>query len=343
MRTSYYKYLSAGDLFNIRKKHKLGNKLQIRDFTCVLPYASMIVDKFGKVYICGCHGFLPYPVGNILDFDSIEDIWSHPIAKKLQENTKAGSNFKFCQLSHCTPRYEHEWDGVCFFVVAIDDSCNLQCPSCRTSMIHYNSGPVYEERQLYMNKFLELLTNFERPTLIELGGDGEVFSSKIYSQAVYDYVPRKEHNFSIRSNATLINQKRLMNSKVIDQLQHFVISIDAGSEEVYNIVRPPGHWKKLIDNLDFLKENGYRFELSFVLQKSNLYDVMNWVNLCAKYGCLGVLTAVDDWSTWGDKFHEQQVYLDTHPLYNDWKKIYNEIKGHTYSSGIFFGSEEVLV
>jgi len=342
MDTKYLKEVrSLGNHAMLKNKYIFGHNLEQKDFTCTNPYRSMSVTETGLVYVCTCHGHLPYPVCHISDLNQLEDVWEMPVSKKLQENTKSGSTFKFCDLGQCAPETNDR--EMYRFVLAIDSSCNLQCPSCRLEINFLKEGPKFKKRREYMRKFAGLLSNFKKKTITEIGGDGEPFASKVYGEFLYNYTPLENHFFSIRSNGTLIDHKKLLKSKVCQQVEYFTISIDAGSEEVYNIVRPPGSWKNLHQNLNFLKDSGYNFHLNFVVQKNNYRDLINFVDVCNNYGVTGILSGVNDWSTWfrlddtGRKynaFEEQQVFASTNALYYDWLSVCANFKLHPYKNNI---------
>lgn len=315
-----------------------------KDDYCMMPYRSALLPKTGNAYICTCHGHLPYAVCNIMELNSIEELWEKPVAKILQKSTSVGGSFKFCNTKKCGgPHKWYEYSDINLheyeFILAVDDTCNLQCPSCRTELRHLKAGAEFDRRENYAKHFMDMLSKFEHSSLIEIGGDGEPFVSKIYSDIIYNYTPNNKHKFRIRSNATLLNQRKFLESKVVKQLDSFTISIDAGSEEVYKKVRYPGNWNHVINSLDFLKENNVEFSLNFVVQKNNFRDLLNFVNLCQHYQCGGNITAIEDWGTWGSEsnnsFEEQAVYLKNNPLFHECKTILDKVKEHPWHSNLY--------
>ena len=69
--------------------------------------------------------------------------------------------------------------------------------------------------------------------------------------------------------------KQLPDSKILPNISEFKISIDAGSKEVYEVVRRPGKFDKLIENLDWMHENkpeGANIHFRFVCQKANALE-----------------------------------------------------------------------
>ena len=366
MDTKYLKLVrKTGGHVALRSKYRDKIDLSVKNFTCYVPTSNMTMDKDGYVFICSCEGYLPYPVGHIFDFDSLYNVWNNPVAKKIQENTKSGSTFKFCNLKYCQTQYIPDPFNTFKFNIATDVSCNLQCPSCRNELMFYKSGKQFEDKKSYIEKFMSLLSEFNENAITEFAG-GEPFASKIYSEIIYNYKPKQQHRFIIRSNATLIDQTKFETSTMLQSnIEEFSISIDAGTKGVYNIVRPPGKWETVLNNLQFLKDNNYAFHMSFVVQKNNFKDVINFINLCEKFEVDGRITAVEDWATWtasdwDDKykilagpellkeriknFKKQQVFMPDNELYNEWVKIYNNIIAHPhYINGNIVLSSPFLV
>jgi len=346
MKADYLRHIRKAPSYGgIVRKHAIGDFQTYpfgKDDYCMLPYRSALIAKSGSTFVCTCHGHLPYPVCNIMELNSIEELWERPVAKILQKSTSAGGSFKFCNTKKCggpVTCLETDSNQKYEFILAIDDTCNLQCPSCRTELRHLTAGAEFDQREQYAKHFMDMLSKFDHSSLIEIGGDGEPFVSKIYSDIIYNYIPNNKHKFRIRTNATLLNQRNFLESKVIKQVKSFTISIDAGSEEVYKKVRYPGNWNHVINSLDFLKENNFKFSLNFVVQKNNFRDLLNFVNLCQHYQCIGHITAVEDWGSWGwgsnSSFEDQAVFLKNHTFFNECKTILDKVKEHSWNSSLY--------
>ena len=363
---------------------------------CYQPSTTIAIDFSGSCFVCSCPAWVPYPIGNILDFESFEEVWAHPIAKKIQANTEPNASFKFCDTSVCgvehTEAYEYVYHpdidveqilpdgkrikdikplGPClpggyitpdnldrinpyFINIAIDDSCNLQCATCRTQMIHHNNkGLVYEYKKELADHICKLLDRFEHNTLVLIGGDGEIFSSKVYSDIIYNYTPRPNHRFMLKSNGTLITS-RIKDSQIMQQLDGFTISIDAGSKEVYERVRCPAKWNTIIKSLDLLRPEGFQrgdnclFNLNFVLHRENMHDVINFMDLCQHYMTRGTIQAIQNWGTYGthpvnspqlNPFLEQRVHFKGDIHYDEWSDIAKLVVKHEHYSNINLENE----
>ena len=53
---------------------------------CEHPNKTLLIDWKGDCFICLCEGWLPVTVGNIMDFNSLDEIWNSPTAKLLQDD-----------------------------------------------------------------------------------------------------------------------------------------------------------------------------------------------------------------------------------------------------------------
>jgi molybdenum cofactor biosynthesis enzyme MoaA len=100
----------------------------------------------------------------------------------------------------------------------------------------------------------------------------------------------------------LLIKKQLATSSVLPQVTEISISIDAGCAETYEIIRIGGSWKVLMENFDFLKDNGksHMVALNFAIQNNNFQDIPQFVELCQQYGFRGILHQLDDWATWNN-------------------------------------------
>ena len=347
--------------------------------SCGLPSRSLTVDHTGYCFACSCPQWVPYVVENILNFKSFEEVFADPVMIKIQESTRPGGSFKFCNTLVCgvanPSQYEFYFsnkipmdspyravkpigpaiplgyvdvDDVeflnCYQInIAIDDSCNLQCATCRTSMIHHhNKGPVYDYKKKLINHICNLLDSFDHPTLITIGGDGEIFSSQVYSDMIYNYKPNPKHRFVLKTNGTLVSSK-IKESQIMKQIQRFSISVDAGSKEVYEKVRWPGKWSAVTSSLDLLTESYGKidsrgrilspFNLNFVLHRENMYDLVNFLELCQKYNAPGTVQAIQNWGTYSDgighpEFFNQRVHKKDDLNYHLWQEVAKQVMDH---------------
>ncbi len=148
---------------------------------CNKLYTWLEVDMHGRCWMC-CPSWLPYPIGNILE-NSIEEIWNGEKAQELRKQVFTGK-WDYCQTTFC-PMIQgdhlnnvsdilqgkeyvlpHEKQALIsksliseqlptYINFSNDESCNLKCPSCRTTKLLYTEGPLYDKRKKINDKLVE--------------------------------------------------------------------------------------------------------------------------------------------------------------------------------------------
>jgi molybdenum cofactor biosynthesis enzyme MoaA len=264
---------------------------------CDRPFKTLSVDLDGNCFLCVCDAWLPVSVGTVSDFDTLEDIWTNKTAQMLQQDVK-DRRFTYCAVDTCGIIHNdiQNWEYRINF--AIDDSCNLACPSCRPGPINYTDGPVFERKLSQVNHFVNLLNNFTEPTAIILTGNGDPLASLIMRPLVLNWAPKANQRVILFTNGLLM-KKLLPDSSILPRIQEFQISVDAGSKKVYEQVRQPGKFEVLKENLDWLAKNrrpNVNVILKYVLQSANFTDLENFSNLCQDYGFVGEITKIDNWN-----------------------------------------------
>ena len=284
--------------------------------SCNLPYRAVSIDSSGNCYVCQCEAWLPVTVGNILDFASLEDIWNSNTAQQLQNDVDQ-KQFSYCAVKHCfitdkSINFEHYYISI-----NIDESCNLACPTCRRSAINHTSGPLFEQKQKMITHLVKLIDNFKKPLRLVMSGNGDPLASLTMRPLVLNWAPTENQSVKLFTNGLLM-KKLLPDSPILPHINEFQISVDAGSQDVYERVRRPGKFSVLQENLQWLSENlnkDTKVFLQFCLSAANAGDIVNFANMCDKYGFVGNITKLDDWGTF-DNFSQQDVVDNQqHPLH----------------------------
>jgi len=309
------------------KSYKRGADLpNVWKYDCNIPSRALSIDFRGDCHVCICEVFLPIPVGNILDFESLEDVWTSPIAKELQKDIEIENKYTYCAVEHCGILQMDQHLSRYKLSIDVDESCNLACPSCRRSALNLIEGPEFERRKNVVDHILKLIKNFNKPITITTSG-GDVFASTILRPLFLNWEPKETEHFVFQTNGLLL-KKLLSKTKIASRITDLKISVDAGSKEVYEIVRHPGRFEDIESNLHWLSENRHilpnaKIYLKFVLQAANAGDLVNFAYLCRKYKFFGIVSKLDDWGTWDD-FSEHDV-IDN-PLHSKYELAKEQIK-----------------
>jgi molybdenum cofactor biosynthesis enzyme MoaA len=266
--------------------------------SCNRPSTTVLITRDLDVYVCICDGWLPIPVGKVLDFNSIDEIFASPKAKILQQDV-ADKKFTWCAVTQCGVT---KWDMQLNYLhlsINIDESCNLACPSCRREKIMLDSGPEFESKLKSVERVLSWLEKYQDPAHIVISGNGDCLASHIMRPIVLNYKPKAGQTFELFTNGLLM-KKILSSSPLLPHITSFRISVDAGSAEVYKVVRQPGRWDILINNLDWLDANrgNATVSLVFTVQQKNYQDIFNFIKICYERNYLTDITQLNDWATW---------------------------------------------
>ena len=153
-----------------------------------------------------------------------------------------------------------------------------------------------------------------------MSGNGDPLASPIMRPLLHRFKPAVNQQIRLFTNGLLL-EKQLRNNPIVDNIDQYFISVDAGSAGVYEQVRYPGKHNILLKNFDFLKElvsiTGAEVLLMFVLQQANYHDMNAFAELCIDYGFNGVINRLEDWGTF-DSFSTEDVIGNVdHPLHSD--------------------------
>lgn len=290
---------------NIPRNRDLNYQIHNR---CDAPSRVLVVDWKGDCFVCPCEAWLPVSVGKITDFATLDAVWHSPTAQRLQHDIDAGA-FTHCAVDRCGVMDQSITHDQYLVSINVDESCNLACPSCRKEHIMITSGPVFDRKLAQVEHMVDILEEFDQPCRVIMSGNGDPLASAIMRPLIHRWRPRSNHSVRLFTNALLL-AKQLTNSSILDHIQEYFISIDAGSQPVYERVRLGGSWARLIENFDWLyaqvKHRPARVLLMFVLQRDNYKDINNFCELVIRYGFEGSITYLEDWGTWED-FSEQDV------------------------------------
>jgi len=305
---------------------------------CPKPFDTLLIDKFGSCYLCECTAWLPQSVGN-LQLQEIEDILSSDSAKTLRESIVDGS-YRYCNEKQCAwllyTKTGEVWGKdipvtqIKNIRLAVDDSCNLSCPSCRNKQIFVTSGVHFKTRIKIIDKIINFLKNLNHEVLIHIGSDGDPFASLIYRYFMRESADIKNLNFSFQSNGLLLKQMYNRTKKIWDRTKKIGISIDGATRETYELLRQGGSYDKILENLAFLKEkkkeHDFKFYLHFVVQKKNYHEMLKIIELAEKYDVDNVcLNKIEDWNTY-ENFEEVNITDVQHPEHGKYLEEFGKVK-----------------
>ena len=323
-----------------------------RQYMCMFPFERIEILPGGEVYTC-CSGAVKngFSIGNIFT-DSIDEIWNSDNAKKLRYSVAKG-DFEYClesciywknreqKLYPIVDRQESDYGDYCqcsvakgpgHIVLSCDETCNLQCKSCRIS----KHGLTKEES----GKLEAVLLQKVRPLLadcfqLDLLGSGEVFASAACMSFLKTLTAEEfpHLQLGIITNGQLFTRERwagLENLKGIPL--HFTVSVDGAERETYEKLRLGGKWDVLCRNMSFL--GGLRkagqveeFTLHFVVQRENFRQMKDFVSLAERWGADQVnFLGLDNWGTYSpEEYSRMNVFTSGNPHRQEAEELLDKV------------------
>lgn len=282
---------------------------------CPRPYDTVLIDKRGSCYACECHSWLPQSIGN-LQLKSLNEIIGSDMHQHLQGSVTDGT-YRFCNEHQCSyirsgSVLHGQQKEIQHLRLAIDDSCNLRCPSCRRNMIFHKQGPSFNLGVRLADKINDWLHGFHHPLQVHIGSDGDPFASHVYRHFMRNTPVKGNIKYSILTNGLMFKDFHSQVPHIIDNLQELGVSIDGASQKTYEKLRLGGKWEKINENLECMAElktkRGFRFILHFVVQKDNYHEMEKIIDMGEQYGADRVwLNRIQDWGTMDD-FNSQDIW-----------------------------------
>jgi len=287
--------------------------------SCARPFDTVLIDRKGSCYACECASWLPQSIGN-LQIQEFKDIVGSAMHKELQDSISDRS-YKYCNQAQCSYLksgmfYEATEQNIKHLRLAIDESCNLQCPSCRKGLIFHKTGSAYNLGIRLSNKINKWLEDWPHQLQVHLGSDGDPFASHVYRHFMENTPKKSNINYSILTNGLMLKEFHSKVAYVIDNLESLGISIDGASAKTYEKLRVGGKWEKIIEALECAKllktqKNKFKFHLHMVVQQDNWHEMESMLELGRKYDADRVyFNRLEDWNVGIDFSKQTFTQLD---------------------------------
>ncbi len=321
------KWMFKSRLMNFNKDLNLKGKY------CDHVYKTITIDSDGSIFRCICHAWLPISIGNILEFNTLDEILEHSISKNIVSSIEDGS-YRYCDHTSCgiiisdILMQQKPKSKSILLNLAIDESCNLSCPSCRTGMKFIDQDhPKYADKLKIINHILNLVNKSKLKIIISLAGDGDPFASLLYRQFISNLY-NKNLEIEINTNGILIKDFWHKIERIHKNIVRLKISIDAGSKEVYEIVRRGGSWSHLLESLQFINEwrktykSNFSLAGNFVVQSENFMDISKYADLCLNLNFDEInFQKIQNWGTFIKDFDSFEVWKENNIFYATFLEI----------------------
>ena len=283
--------------------------------SCARPFDTVLIDKMGSCYACECTSWLPQSIGN-LQVKSLSEILDSDVRRHLQSSILDGT-YRYCNNHQCSylrnmKFYQQRVPQIKHLRLAIDDSCNLRCPSCRNGLIFHKEGSAYNLGVRLADSINDWLHDYDQPVKVHIGSDGDPFASHVYRHFMEQTPERDSIKYSILTNGLMFKEFHTRVPNVIGNLNELGVSIDGATRQTYEKLRLGGKWEKILEALECMAEqkqrHGFRFILHYVVQKDNYHEMQEIIDLGEQYNADRVwLNRIEDWGTMDD-FRSQNIW-----------------------------------
>ncbi len=285
--------------------------------SCARPFDTVLIDKMGSCYACECTSWLPQSIGN-LQVKSLSEILDSDVRRHLQSSILDGT-YRYCNNQQCSylrnmKFYQQRVPQIKHLRLAIDDSCNLRCPSCRNGLIFHKEGSAYNLGVRLADSINDWLHDYDQPVKVHIGSDGDPFASHVYRHFMEQTPERDNIKYSLLTNALMFKEFHHRIQNVIRNLDDLGVSIDGASRDTYEKLRLGGRWDKINENLECIAElknkHNFKLGLHMVVQADNWHEMDDMLALAHKHNADRVyFNKIEDWNTNLDMERQKFTHL----------------------------------
>jgi len=323
------------------------------DQICLSPFVSMSLSADGGVTLCGCSGWLPSEVGNLLNH-SLDEILANVDSTAIRQSIIDGT-YDFCNESTCGVIKHHQLGSKTIFdnqvqelftdaaryimpreiFIAGDVTCNLSCPSCRKHVIK-NSDEDHARlenlgRILKSNLFC---TPTDQVIRLHISTSGELFASPMLLAFVNDIpvddFPRAR--LDIQTNGLLVPERWHRLGSMQDRVDSITVTVDAARPDTYERLRRGGTWTGIQTALTWIADkklqNNMKFKTRMVVQHDNFEEMLEFYDMCKNLGVDVIeYTRITNWGTYTrDEFALVDVFDPAHTQHQQAQQCLDQIK-----------------
>jgi MoaA/NifB/PqqE/SkfB family radical SAM enzyme len=167
-------------------------------------------------------------------------------------------------------------------VIEINNTCNIDCLMCKTSLSTRQKGQMTTET-------LELAvgrTTERGVRVVELHTLGDPLANPRLAE-VLALLRRHGVRTGLTTNGLLLHRHVETLIKFVDVCSSLSFSIDGATAPTYERIRAGGNWEQLMANLELAKErltpNGYRIRSSMVVSRENAHEIGLYIERIRHY------------------------------------------------------------
>lgn len=306
---------------------------------CHHPFTRLEIKADGRAYCC-CEGWLPTPLGNVLD-SNLVDLWQNSaIASRIRESV-IDQSFRYCTscpylpgtggpVQENMPSELPSPERIGVLKLDYDQSCQLACPSCRT---HHSKHWVDDVKVSAIHEAVLASGALDIVDQLYVTGAGDPFASKLYWELLRnlpDLSSNPRMTIFLHTNGLLLDKDRWeAMPEARKRVTDVGISVDAATPGTYKHIRG-GSWSKLWDNIAFLNQVRSRrstrpiiLGMFYTVQAANFRELVPFVKMAIASRANWIsVTAMRNWGTFTTAEYESRaVHQPHHPQHEEWLRV----------------------
>ena len=319
-------------------------KYQLAGKVCIKPFIELDVLE-NSTHLC-CASWLPTSTGH-LAYTPWEQVWNGGTAQAIRASMLDGS-YRFCNKRTCPTiqssqfltieelEADPKWSEIItaretamprgpeMLNLSYDRTCNLACPSCRTSRYAADDATRARFDSMQEREILPLLKNAKT---VFVTGSGDPFASKNFRRLMEQLTAEEypELKFIMMTNGMLLTPRQWEAFPSLHRrVESLRISLDAATGPTHELLRRGARWSVMEENLKFagqLLADGLidDFMITFTVQQENYREMGDAVDLAHEIGASHVYFGrITNWGTFSpEEYDRKAVFVPGHPEYED--------------------------
>ena len=161
----------------------------------------------------------------------------------------------------------------------ITDRCNLRCTHCYQEDYSSSNEMDFQGLKSIADKITRTLTKWGKKGDIAITGGEPLVKEEAFP--LIDYLESSDAiaSIDILTNGTLIDDSVVKKIKGLNKIRCVQISLDGASPITNDEIRGKGVFDKIIKAIRLLVDNGIRVNLMFTLQRRNMNDIPELIDL----------------------------------------------------------------
>ncbi|WP_438442610.1 radical SAM protein [Kluyvera georgiana] len=175
-------------------------------------------------------------------------------------------------LSTCAEQFTTNGKNSSLFIY-LTDKCNFSCKHC------YRNNDTLHSKTLNIDHWLNIVKKFKSHGGKEItisGGEPLLYKDII---KLITYIKEQDLKLTILSNGTLWKNLFRNKTNLISEIDEIQISLDGFDEHSFSLMRGPGNFRTVLDNILWLKNNNGNISLAVTANPEVIINNDNYLKL----------------------------------------------------------------